>query len=148
MAKHYILRKAVPADADVVVDILRGWIDETPWMPMLHDRADMIRFWRNRLSEAEGTCAMWDDTVCGFSVLDGETLTALYLAPDHRGAGLGAMLMDRAKAKVPRLSLWVFQANMGAVTFYTRHGFRDVARSAGDNEEGLPDLNLVWHLQS
>ena len=61
------------------------------------------------------------------------------------GPGLGTRLLDRAKAERPDgLDLWTFQANTGARRFYERHGFVEVARTDGDNEEGAPDVRLAW----
>ena len=42
-------RKATPEDANSCVKILRHWIDETSWMPILHSERSMQQFWRGRL---------------------------------------------------------------------------------------------------
>ena len=42
------------------------------------------------------------------------------------------------------LRLWTFESNLGAQRFYERHGFRPIERTAGDNEEGAPDILYVW----
>ena len=61
------------------------------------------------------------------------------------GQGIGSRLLERAKAERPDgLDLWTFQANTGARRFYERHGFVEVARTDGDNEEGEPDIRLRW----
>ncbi len=83
----------------------------------------------------------------GFLALDGKDVRALYLAPDARGRGVGRALLGRAKAGRDRLSLWAFEANPRAVAFYRREGFRVVERTDGSgNEEGLPDLRMVWEV--
>jgi chorismate mutase len=41
--------------------------------------------------------------------------------------------------------LWVFESNEGARRFYTRHGFLELRRTDGsENEERAPDLELAW----
>lgn len=60
--------------------------------------------------------------ISGLAVNDGE-----------RGQGIGGALMDRAAAvargqRLPRLSLICFAPNQGALRFYLRRGFREIAR--------------------
>lgn len=140
----WTIRQAVPDDTPHVVEVLRRWIDETPWMPMLHDRADMEGFWGRQIAESHALCGISQGQVCGFAVRDGEWLNALYLNAGNRNQGLGAALLAEAKRQTPILRLWAFQANHGALQFYTRHGFAEVKRTDGDNEEGLPDVQMEW----
>ena len=59
--------------------------------------------------------------------------------------GLGARLVEVAKERFPAgLQLWAFQSNAGALRFYERHGFTAVEWTDGDNEEGEPDVRMVW----
>ncbi|MEO5621323.1 MAG: GNAT family N-acetyltransferase, partial [Cypionkella sp.] len=92
-------------------------------------------------------------SLSGFMALErGEarsaTITALYLTPQARNRGLGKALLDRAKAEAERLTLWTFQANHQAQRFYLREGFAESRRTAGDNEENLPDIQFVWHAKA
>lgn len=81
----------------------------------------------------------------GVLVLEDEWLDQLYVDPDHTGRGIGTELMAVAKAQRPTgLSLWTFQANVRARSFYERHGFRPTAATDGDNEEGAPDVRYEW----
>ena len=137
------LRKATPEDAPACVKILRDWIDETPWMPMLHSRASMEAFWHARLTDCAAWVAEIEAQVAGFVIRDGAFITALYLAADARGQGLGARLLHAATTGEAEPQLWVFQANEHALRFYQRHGFRELRRTDGDNEEGLPDILLT-----
>ena len=77
---------------------------------------------------------------------DWETLEKLYVDPPEQGRGVGAVLLDRAKALRPEgLQLWVFQKNTGAIRFYERHGFRLVKLTDGaDNSEREPDALYRW----
>ena len=85
-----------------------------------------------------------DARTIGFIACHGEVLVALYVARDARGQGVGKALLDGAKRIHDRIALWVFEANEGARRFYAREGFREDGRTAGNNEEGLPDIRMVW----
>ncbi|MEM9854624.1 MAG: GNAT family N-acetyltransferase [Pseudomonadota bacterium] len=138
------LRAAGPEDAAACVTILRDWINETPWMPMLHSRDSMDAFWRGRLEECSAWVAEAQGEVCGFVVRDGAYITALYVASGIRGTGLGTRLLELAASSgEPETRLWVFEANESALRFYLRAGFRELSRTQGDNEEGLPDILLT-----
>ena len=86
-----------------------------------------------------------DDEVVAMLVLEDDWVDQLYVDPDWTGRGLGTRLLDVAKAERPAgLDLWAFQSNTGARRFYERHGFRAVAMTDGDNEEGAPDVRYRW----
>ncbi len=128
--------------------IFNDWIDATPWMPRVHEHEDVTRYYwdhvfaHHTLTVAETT----SQKIAGYIGTDKETMvTALYLAPDSRGQGLGHILLDCAKRSHPeRLELWTFVANAGAQRFYRREGFSEVRRTDGDNEEHLPDVLFRW----
>ncbi|MEM8592635.1 MAG: GNAT family N-acetyltransferase [Pseudomonadota bacterium] len=137
-----IIRQATPQDTEACVSILIGWIEETPWMPMIHSRASQLEFWRNRLKTG-GWLAEENGTVLGFARKEAGHLNALYLAPEGRGRGIGKALLEAACAGEERITLYVFVANERARRFYKRAGFVEVSRTDGDNEEGLPDILLA-----
>lgn len=79
-----------------------------------------------------------DDAVAGFlSVSDfyegrpayaGTAELAVYVAPEHQGAGVGGALLDHAIAEAPRLGLttllaFVFGHNAPSVALFERRGF-------------------------
>ncbi|RCK70465.1 N-acetyltransferase [Desertihabitans brevis] len=72
-------------------------------------------------------------------------INQLYVAPEQQGCGLGARLLRLAQdvASGP-LQLWTFQRNSRARSFYERHGFVEVRRTDGDNEEREPDVLYRW----
>ncbi len=84
----------------------------------------------------------------GFIARDGSRIHALYVHPNARGRGLGQTLLDEAKKHMPRLELYVAQANCPARHFYTSQGFSEAARGNGaGNDENLPDILMVWQTQ-
>ena len=137
------IRRATPKDAPACAAILNAWIDATPWMPRCHTPADVERHYREFVFTKR---RIWvaGDPVAGYLSLDPEAqeVTSLYAARTREG--LGKALLDRAKEDQRTLSLWTFEANIGARRFYAREGFAEVARTAGDNEEGLPDIQFRW----
>lgn len=85
--------------------------------------------------------ALEHDDLVGVMVLAPGWIEQLYVDPDRTGAGIGTALLERAFAETEgTLDLWTFQSNTGAQRFYERHGFVEIARTDGDNEEGEPDI--------
>ena len=81
----------------------------------------------------------------GVLVLSPGWIEHLYLAPGHTGRGLGSLFVDFAKERsAGRLDLWTFVSNAGARRFYERHGFVEIDRTDGHNEEGEPDIHFRW----
>lgn len=126
---------------------LRSRHASVPAIPApVHDD-DEVRGWFAEvvLPERETWVAEVDGAVVGLLVLEGGDVDQLYVDPALTGQGLGSRLLERAKERRPAgLALWTFQANADARRFYERHGFTEIARTDGDNEEGAPDVRLRW----
>lgn len=137
------IRPGRPEDAAPCAAILNGWIDATPWMPRCHSADDVARHYRESVF-IERDVWVAGDPVAGFLALDADAhcITALYVA--RPGEGIGRALLEQAKTEYPILELWTFVANQGARLFYARNGFREVRRTMGENEEGLPDILFRW----
>ncbi|MBA3324921.1 MAG: GNAT family N-acetyltransferase [Rhodobacteraceae bacterium] len=141
------IRRGVEADAGSCAAIFNAWADATEWMPRVHPPEDVARHYREHVfATCRVLAAERDGAVAGFLAVDGEGfVAALFVAEAARGQGVGAALLDAAKALRPEgLTLWTFAANAGARRFYGRHGFVEAGRAAGENEEGLPDVMLTW----
>jgi GNAT superfamily N-acetyltransferase len=139
------LRPATPLDAGAVGGILSAFIDETPWMPRIHTRAEDLAHADALIAHGWVTVATLDRRVRGFLAQDGATIHALYIHKDARGSGIGAALLDHAMTQNAELELWTFEANTGAQRFYERAGFTLAERTDGSsNDEGLPDRRYVW----
>ena len=151
MTSRGIIRDAHISDMPACAAILNGWIDDTSWMPRVHDHENVERYYRDVVfQERQVKVADLDGRVCAFLALsDDACITALYADRDYRRAGFGKKLIDTAKAIFPeRLDLWTFVENRGAQQFYRREMFTEVRRTDGDNEESLPDILFRWTCSS
>ena len=139
------LTPAKPRDAGRLARVLSDWIAETPWMHVPHTPAEDQRVLRHLIKRADVvTLRTWRGPQ-GFLARDGEIVHALYLRRAARGQGQAKRLLDTAKARAPRLTLWTFQANLDARAFYARQGFVEVETTDGaGNDAKLPDVRLVW----
>lgn len=138
------ITRARAADAAPLARILGDWVRATGWMPSLHTAEEDLAFLGHLIETTEVWTARTDAPL-GFVARDGAEVRALYIAAPARGHGIGTRLLDQARTGRDRLTLWTFQANTGAILFYTRHGFAESGRTDGaDNDEGLPDLHFTW----
>ncbi len=139
-----MIRPATIEDAPILAAILRDWVIETGWMPVLHTPEEDLGFLRHLITTCD-VLVIGEPEPTGFIAVDGQDVRCLYLAPQARGMGQGRALLDRAKTQSDRLSLWAFQANPRAIAFYRREGFAEMERTDGQrNDEKLPDLRMVW----
>ncbi len=147
MMNSVVIRPADRADMTACASILNRWIDATPWMPRVHDHADVERYYEETVfAERHVIVAEHGSEVAGFLALsDDRYVTALYVDTPHRGVGIGTRLLEVAKNLSPQeLNLWTFENNRAAQGFYENQGFQVVRRTDGDNEEQLPDLLYQW----
>ena len=138
----------MPADADAVADLyLRARHAAADIPAPIHSDGE-IRAWiaerviaQTELWIAENEAA----ALVGLVVLDEDWLDQLYVEPTLTGRGVGTKLLSVAKRERPSgLRLWTFASNMRAQRFYERHGFVEIERTDGDNEERAPDILYVW----
>ena len=81
--------------------ILNGWIDDTPWMPRVHDQVDVERHYRESVFAARDiVVADCGGVLAGFiSLSDDHHVTGFYVDSAMRGSGYGKALLDCAKSK-------------------------------------------------
>ena len=137
---------ALPEHAAPCAAILDAWVNENDWMPRLHTAEAVEHHMREVVFAMRRVFVALDgERPVGFLALDIEgCVTALYVAADARGRDVGRALLERAKREERALTLWVFEPNDAARRFYAREGFREVRRTNGDNEEGVPDVLMEW----
>jgi chorismate mutase/GNAT superfamily N-acetyltransferase len=145
-----VVRPATATDADALATLFLAAREAAyPAIPRPVHPPDEVRRWiRGRFDSP--ACEVWlaeeDDGVVGLLLLEESWVHSLYVDPARTGEGIGGLLLDVAKHARPRgLGLWVFETNEGARRFYRRHGFVDVRRTDGSqNEEGEPDVEMAW----
>ncbi|MDA5557118.1 GNAT family N-acetyltransferase [Shimia sp. MMG029] len=139
------LRRAQASDGPVMGAILQGWIEDTPWMPVLHSLEDTQRFCAGLVQTAGCWVAEDAGKVCGFVAAQQGWVHALYLAPDARRRGVGSALLKQVQRDAEELQLWCFQANEAAQRFYAASGFHIAEKTDGQgNAEKLPDIRYIW----
>lgn len=149
------VRPATPEDAPACAEVFTASrrAAGTAFPPPLHtaeeDRAFVARrvrdseVWVAALAADDGSRA---DRVVGHLDLDGDWVHSLYVDPRAQRRGVGAALLDLAKARRPDgFGLWVFVSNARARAFYRRHGLVELETTDGSaNEEKAPDVRMVW----
>ena len=148
-ASEPVIRRAVPDDAGELAELFwRVREQSVPAIPMIaHPRETVLPFVRDvLLPDFEVHVAVEDGRMVGFlALMAPDQLSHLYLDRAHTGQGLGSRLVAVAKERFPGgLRLWAFQDNHDALRFYRRHGFVAVEWTDGDNEEGAPDVLMLW----
>jgi GNAT superfamily N-acetyltransferase len=141
------VRRAAAGDAGPIAEVWLRSRAATPTIPPPAHTGDEVRAWFREVVVAEREVWVVDDggPVLAVLVLDGDGIDQLYVAPGHTGRGLGSRLVGVAKRRRPAgLGLWTFEANVLARRFYERHGFVATGSTAGDNEEGAPDVRYDW----
>jgi len=77
--------------------------------------------------------------------LTGDHMDALFIDPEHRGAGVGRALVQDAIAMHGALTTDVNEQNGQAVGFYRRLGFVPTGRSPTDGEgRPYPLVHMRW----
>jgi GNAT superfamily N-acetyltransferase len=146
------IRRANSLDADAVAELYlrarRAGAVAGAIPPLVH-ADDQVGNWIAQIVIPKLDCWVAErgsGDLVGMLVLNTHWIDQLYVDPDLTRAGIGARLISVAKRERPEgLRLWTFVTNEGAQRFYLRHGFREVARTDGrQNEEGAPDIQYAW----
>lgn len=133
-----------PAEWPELVRIWRSAVEAT------HDflTVDDIDFYERRLAQeylklVDVTVADSDGVPVGFAGVAGGSLEMLFIDHEHRGRGVGSVLLADAMATNPGLVVDVNEQNPQAVGFYHRHGFVTLGRSETDGDgRPFPILHL------
>ncbi len=113
---------------------------------MVHSDAEvLVWFCDHVMTEMDVWVACRGSAIIAMMVIDGDWIEQLYVNPSQTDRGLGSALVEHAKALgTNRLELWTFVSNVRAQRFYERHGFVEIDRTNGDNEERQPDIRYRW----
>ena len=144
-----LIRPLEPSDTDEAAAVWwRSRHAEGSLLPAAIHTAEQVAAWFAEvlLPDAQTWVALDDGRIVAVLTLDGDDLDQLYVDPDVAGRGVGSTLVDLAKDLRPGgLALWTFQTNLRAQAFYQAHGFVEVRRTDGaENEERAPDVRMTW----
>ncbi|WP_454717095.1 acetyltransferase [Caulobacter segnis] len=129
------LRPSRPEDGPRVVEIWAAAVDATHDFLSPEDRAAIGVEVEGFLPYAPMTLAVDDrDRPLGFMLIDNGHMEALFIDPEHRGAGVGAIMIDYALAVHAGLTTDVNEQNAQAVGFYEHMGFERTGRSEHDSQ--------------
>lgn len=85
-----------------------------------------------------------ENCIIGFIAINESFIGHLYVAHSCQRQGIGTILLNLAKKQSPHnLSLYTFQKNTPARTFYEKHGFQAV-KFGFSPDEGEPDVLYEW----
>ena len=140
-----MIRRATAEDVEAIAGIFDRASRAMTYLPVLHTLDEHRAWFGARVADREAW--VWDDgEVRGYMLLSDDELMHLYLDLGHTGRGIGAALLEHAKARRPDgFFLWTFQQNEGARRFYERHGLAvaDLGDGSG-NDERVPDVRYAW----
>jgi GNAT superfamily N-acetyltransferase len=140
------VRAAQPEDVAAIADVFIASFESLTFLPTLHTHDEHRDFIRNLVTRAEVWVAEEDGRIVGLAALAGDVLGQLYVHPAFHGRGAGSALFETAKKRRPQgFTLWVFQENDRARTFYEHRGCKLVRLTDGSgNEERTPDALYQW----
>lgn len=152
--RNFTIRTAESGDAPAIAEIyLRSftYAYRNGLVRMAHDPVD-VRAWiaQELCSSSRVNVAVSAGFVVGYIATKPGWIEHLYVDPAWIGKGIGSALLVGAQneqrvAHQGDLSLWTFQENLRAQSFYERHGFVANKRTEGDNEERQPDVRYTLH---
>jgi ribosomal protein S18 acetylase RimI-like enzyme len=139
------LRAAETADVPAIAAVFLAARKAMTYLPVIHTDDTAARFFFGLVTEAHVQVAVRDEAVIGFAAVRAGWLEHLNVHPSAQSTGIGSRLIEWAKEISPTgLDLWVFQRNIRAQALYESHGWRVMAVTDGDNEEGQPDAHMRW----
>ena len=149
MNSQFTLTPATKPEMEKVAKVFkRSRLEALPYLPELHTEAEDIGFFTDVVfKKCEVVVAKDNETskIIGFIAFNSEWIDHLYILPESQGKGVGASLLKMALEKSESLKLWSFQKNEKALKFYASHGFKEIKRTDGsENEEKEPDVLMQW----
>jgi putative acetyltransferase len=134
------IRKAIPTDREVLLDIWLRSVRATHTFLMEEDIQSFIPLVRDYLASSKSefwVLCFESGVTMGFIGMSGSKIEALFLAPEFHRRGGGRRLIQHAQALSAELTVDVNEQNSAACRFYEACGFVVEGRSELD-ETGRP----------
>lgn len=140
------VRRYRKSDLEATLALWRAVSVATYTFLELHtEEEDRAYFLNTILVENELWVAQVKKRIAGYIAMRGDYVDRLYVAVDLQGEGVGAALLDHAKARSPTgLRLFTHQKNEQACAFYERHGFVAYRYGVSPPPESEPDVEYRW----
>jgi predicted N-acetyltransferase YhbS len=136
MTMQVEIRRATVDDAEAVREIVLRAVRETnarDYPASVIDRlaATLPEKIASKLEEWRAYVAVLDGRTVGTGSLNGQTVSSVFVHPDHQGRGIGGKLMDaiEAAANAESKGVLTLQSSVTAEAFYAKRGFAVVRES-------------------
>jgi putative acetyltransferase len=142
-----MLRQLAIEETDQAAAVLRASYDQAlPTLAGLHTPDEDRWFFRERVFAESQLWGYFNDSeLVGIIAFHEGWIDQLYILPAWQRRRIGTALLQVAQDRFDRLSLWTFQRNKRARSFYERHGFVAMSETDGSrNEEKDPDVMYSW----
>ncbi len=139
------IRSFAPEDTSRVMEI---WLSASEkahhFIPMEYWRSTAPLVEKEILPRARTRVFVREGRVEGFlSLIEGDHIGALFVAPESQGQGIGRALLEDCKRGKELLTLAVYRENQGAVGFYQSQGF-SVLEERTDKATGQRESLMCW----
>jgi GNAT superfamily N-acetyltransferase len=141
MATRIEVRRAGAEDIDAVRDIVLRAVRETngrDYPASVIDRlaSTLPDAVASKLQESHAYVAVVGGRIVGTARLNGNTVSSVFVCPDHQGQGIGTKLMDAIEsiADVQSSRVLTLQSSITAQAFYANRGFKVVSESSHGEE--------------
>ena len=115
----------------------------SPDFVALHSPEHQAEYLRQKLSRGSRIWMLVENGPVGIVSVTGSLIEDLYVLPEHRSHGCGALLLQHALRQCEgRPVLWILENNTGAARFYRRAGFTETGRR-NNITEGLDEIEFT-----
>lgn len=107
-----------------------------------HDALESMK--NNYILNSDSYVYLKDGGIVGFiSIIEGDTIGAIFVEKPFQGKGIGEALIDYVKNKYEKLYISVFEKNKSAQSFLLNRGFKFEYKQH-DVNTGEEELLYVW----
>ena len=139
------IRDFAPEDTPRVMEIWLAASEKAHhFIPMEYWRSTAPLVEKEILPRADTRVFVREGRVEGFlSLIEGDHIGALFVAPECQGRGIGGALLEDCKGGRELLTLAVYRENRNAVGFYRSQGFA-VLEERDDRATGQREYLMCW----